>query len=258
MLVAFSGGVDSTFLLRIAKEVLGDNVMAVTATSDLHFPYELKEAKELATHISVEHLVIPYYALTDKAFIQNPPDRCYWCKKVLFLKMKEIAKKHRLNRVVDGTNLDDLDDYRPGLKALDELEVESPLKEAGFTKADVREASKALRLPTWNKPSLACLASRFPYGTSITATNLKMVQQAEEFLRELGFDQFRVRHHNQTAKIELTDQDMKKIFPPGIRIKISEYLKKLGYTYVTLDLQGYRTGSLNEVLNNNQHANETK
>ncbi len=247
-LVAFSGGVDSTLLLRIASEVLREKAIAVTVTSELYFPFELIEAQSFTRQLSLKHIQLENKALTDAEFRGNTPERCYWCKKAMFIELKKLARQQGIDHIIDGTNWDDLDDYRPGLKALEELGIMSPLKEAEFTKADIREVSKALDLPTWNKPALACLASRFPYGTRITSERLNQVRQAEEFLRIQGFGQFRVRHHQDTARIELSPEEMRQLFPENIRQQVVVYFKQLGYTYVTMDLEGYRTGSLNEIL----------
>ena len=246
LLIAFSGGVDSTFLLRVAKEVLGERVTAATAVSDLCLSQELESAKRSARVLSVKHEMIEHSILSDPAFIENTPDHCYFCKKAMFAKFRALAERRGIGHVADGTNLDDLKDFRPGLRALEELGIVSPLKKALFTKADIRVASRELDLEVWNKPAMACLASRFPYGTPITAPDLEKVRQAEELLQALGFGQFRVRHHGDTARIELPVADMERIFSGDIRAKIVEHLKSLGYRYVALDLEGYRTGSLNE------------
>ncbi len=246
LLIAFSGGVDSTFLLRVAKEVLGERVSAATAVSDLCLSQELESAERSARMLSVKHEMIQHSILSDPAFIENTPDHCYFCKKVMFAKFRALAERRGIGHVADGTNLDDLKDFRPGLRALEELGIVSPLKEALFTKADIRAASRELGLEVWNKPAMACLASRFPYGTPIAAPDLEKVRQAEELLQALGFGQFRVRHHGDTARIELSVADMERIFSGNIRAEIVKHLKGLGYRYVALDLEGYRTGSLNE------------
>jgi len=246
VLIAYSGGVDSTFLAKVAFDVLGKNTLAVTISSEIHPRWESEEAEELAREIGIRHENVVADALSIPGISDNPPNRCYYCKSDILSKLKEIARERGLEHVIEGTNFDDLSDHRPGMRAVAEQGVRSPLKEAKLTKADIRALSKRLGLPTWNKPSLACLASRFPYGIRITSENLTVVDEAETFLRELGFHQLRVRHHDDIARIEVTEDDMEKLFQN--REQIVERLKKLGYRYVTVDLQGYRTGSMNEVL----------
>lgn len=246
VLIAFSGGVDSSLLLHIAKEVLGKNVVAATAVSDLCLSHEIREAEKTARKLSVRHEKVAFPVLSDSDFYTNSPERCYICKRTMFGKFRALARQEGLRYVADGTNLDDLKEFRPGIKALEELGIVSPLREALFTKADIRAVSRKLGLATWNKPAMACLASRFPYGTRITAPNLEKVRQAEKFLRSLGFGQFRVRHHDDTARIELHPQEMEQIFSGDTRSNVVEYLKHLGYRYIVLDLEGYRTGSLNK------------
>jgi uncharacterized protein len=246
--IAFSGGVDSTFLVKVAHEVLGDNMIAVTATSSTYPERELQEAIKYAKDMGVKHLIISSEELDIEGFASNPKNRCYFCKKELFSKINAIAKENGVEYVFDGSNIDDDGDYRPGMQAARELEVISPLKEAKLTKADVRELSKDLDLPTWNKPAFACLSSRFPYGNQITAPKLKMVEEAEQFLLDLGIRQVRVRHHEEIARIEVSPEERIKFFDINLMDQIGEKFKKIGYTYVTLDILGYRTGSMNEVL----------
>jgi uncharacterized protein len=248
VLVAFSGGVDSTLLLKVAKDVLWDHVLAVTASSSVYPSEEIEQAKALAHNLKARHEIIETRELTNPQFVSNPKDRCYWCKKDLFAELTHIARENNLDYVVDGSNFDDLDDFRPGTEAARELGVRSPLQEAMLTKTDVRSMSKRMGLRTWDKPSLACLASRFPYGTEITKENLVKVDKAERLLRKLGLTQTRVRHHGTIARIEVPDEDIPQLAKETLRLQIVSHLKKLGYTYVTLDLEGYRTGSLNEVL----------
>ena len=248
VLVAYSGGVDSTFLLKVAKDVLGDNVVAVTAASPTYPSHEVENAGKIADEMGVRLVNIETDELSDPRFSENSPERCYWCKRELFLKLAAIAKEYRLNYVLDGSNYDDTKDYRPGMRAADELAVRSPLKEVGLTKADIRSLSKSLGLPTWDKPSFACFSSRFPYGMKITEDNLAKVESAEKFLRKFGITQVRVRHHNETARIEVPEEDIAGILANNTRGKIVHHFKKLGYTYITVDLEGYRTGSMNEVL----------
>jgi len=246
--IAFSGGVDSTFLLKVAHDVLGERALAVTATSETYPEFQFEESARIATEIGARQIVVHTDELDIPAFKDNPPDRCYHCKKELFLKLREIADQHGLRHVADGANSDDLQDHRPGSRAAAELGVRSPLQSEGFTKADIRHWSKVLGLPTWDKPSFACLSSRFPYGTGITRDALHKVAAAEEFLRTEGFRQYRVRHHGSIARIELPPEDIPKAAQEDLRKRLLARFKKIGYTYVALDLQGFRSGSMNEVL----------
>lgn len=246
--LAYSGGVDSTFLLTVAKEVLGDNVIAITARSSTYPEREFNEACKYIEGIGAKHIVIYSEELEIEGFSKNPHDRCYYCKKELMTHVKKIAQEHGIRNLLDGTNYDDIGDYRPGMIAAKELGVKSPLKEAGFTKNDIRTLSKAMGIPSWNKPSFACLASRFPYGHEITNEKLKMVEKAEQFLIDLGFRQLRVRHHDDIARIEVSVEEMPKLFDVELMGKIVSELKGIGFKYVTMDMQGYRTGSMNEVL----------
>jgi len=248
VVVAFSGGVDSTLVVKVCYDVLKDNSMAVTARSETYPDFEFEEAKKLAKEIGIRHLVLNTSELAIEGFASNPPNRCYFCKTELFEKLKDIAKQHRFLHVADGANLDDMEDYRPGLEASKELGVKSPLKEAGMTKKDVRKASKMLNLPNWNKPAYACMSSRFPYGQSITEEKLKMVSEAEKYLRDLGLEQFRVRHHETIARIEVLPEDIHILTNSPTRDELLSKFKEIGFTYVTLDLEGYRSGSMNEVL----------
>lgn len=248
VIVAFSGGVDSTFLLKVAKDILGENVIGVTATSSTYPEREFNEAKKLAEEIGVRHIIIESEELNIDGFKENPPNRCYFCKGELFGKLKEVANKNNIRFVADGSNLDDVSDYRPGRKAAEELGIRSPLKEAELTKEDIRALSKELELKTWNKQSFACLASRFPYGKEITADKLSMVDKAEDFLLSMGFRQVRVRHYDEMARIEVSKDEIKRLFNNGTSEKISKRLKEIGFKYVTVDLEGYRTGSMNLTL----------
>lgn len=248
VLVAFSGGVDSTFLAKVAAQELGQRAAAVTAKSPTYPQREFEEAASLAREIGIRHIVIETAEADDPEFAANPPERCYYCKKELFGRLLEIARDEGLARVADGTNADDSGDYRPGAKAAAEMDVLSPLRDAGFGKQDIREASRELGLPTHDKPSLACLASRFPYGTPITREKLRRVNEAEEYLRSLGFRQVRVRDHGATARIEVEPQNVARVMDAQVSEKLSEALHRLGYIYVSVDLDGYRTGSMNEVL----------
>lgn len=248
VLVAFSGGVDSTLLLNVAHRVLGDKVLAVIATSETYPDKEIQEAIALTKDMGVRYQVIESCEMENPNFVSNPPDRCYHCKMELFSKIKDIAHNEGIPYVLDGSNYDDTDDYRPGARAVAELEVRSPLKEVELTKQEIRELSLWLELPTWDKPAMACLSSRFPYYSEINSAALKQIAQAEEFLRTLGFSQLRVRHHDTMARIEVPAEDIQKVLDSGLRDAIVQKFKELGYTYITLDLAGYRTGSLNETL----------
>jgi uncharacterized protein len=246
ILVAFSGGVDSTFLLKIAHDLLGDKVLAVIATSPTYPQSELEEAKSFCSKSRIKFEIIKTDEFSDEQFLNNPADRCYYCKKELFNKLALLAKEKGLNQVIDGSNHDDLQDFRPGSRASSELGVRSPLKEVGLTKNEIRELSKELGLPTWDKPSAACLASRIPYGTRITPELVMRIDQGEEFLRSLGFKQLRVRHHGPIVRLEVEKEQLGAVV--AHMEEISKKFEELGYTYVTLDLKGYRTGSLNEGL----------
>lgn len=248
LVIAFSGGVDSSFLARVAHDVLGDNVLAVTARSATYPEREFKEAVEFAKTYEIPHRVIVSEELEIEGFSNNPVNRCYLCKNELLDKVIDIAKNEGYNYVAEGSNKDDLGDFRPGLQAVKEHGVVSPLREAGLTKEDIRELSKELSLKTWNKPSFACLSSRFPYGQTITIEKLNMVDKAEEFLLNKGFTQVRVRHLGDTARIELQADEISRMLEPQLREEIVNLLKSLGFIYCTLDLAGYRTGSMNEVL----------
>jgi len=248
VLIAFSGGVDSTLLLKVAADTLGKNVLAVIARSETYPEREVRAARTLARRLDIRHRVIKTEELRNPAFAENSPLRCYHCKQELFSRLKEIAAAEKIPHVLDGSNFDDRGDYRPGAKAGKELGVRSPLREVRLTKAEIRELSQFLGLPTWDKPSLACLASRFPYYTRVEAETLVRVGRAEDFLRQLGLSQVRVRHHGETARIEVPPDEFKKLLARNAKAEVTRRLKKLGYTYVTLDLDGYRTGSLNEPL----------
>jgi pyridinium-3,5-biscarboxylic acid mononucleotide sulfurtransferase len=249
VVVAFSGGVDSTLLLRVAQDTLGDkNVLAVTALSPLYPERELLGVKKLIQTLGARHRLIESNELEIPGFSKNPPNRCYYCKSKLFEELLRLAKEEAITFVVEGSTLDDDQDHRPGRMAIQELGIRSPLKEAMFTKMEVRELSRALGLPTWDKPSFACLASRFPYGEEITEEGLRMVDESEEFLFGLGFKQVRVRHYGNLARIEILKEEMARLMDGSLREKVVSHLKKIGYHYVTLDLQGFRSGSMNEVL----------
>jgi uncharacterized protein len=249
VLVAYSGGVDSTLLLKVAQDSLGsENTLAATALSPLYPEREVTGSKRIAESLGVRHVLIESNELEIDGFSKNPPNRCYFCKRELFKKLCALAKKERIPFVVEGSTVDDEKDHRPGRLAVQELGVRSPLKEVGFTKVEIRELSRALGLPTWDKPSFACLASRFPYGEEITLEALKRVGEAEDFLFSLGFKQVRVRHYGPLARIELLKEEMGRLIDSPLRDAVVSQLKEMGYQYVTLDLQGFRSGSMNEVL----------
>lgn len=241
--VAFSSGVDSTFLLKVAHDELGEKVLAITATSEFFPARETQEAKNFCRAENIRQIFISENILAVENISQNPKNRCYICKKNLFAKIKEIAAENKISYVAEGSNMDDTGDYRPGLQAITELQIESPLRKAELYKSEIRELSKRLNLPTFDKPSFACLASRFVYGEKITPEKLLRVEKAEEFLRAKNFKQFRVRIHQNLARIEVLANDFEKILP--MRDEIVKSFKEFGFDYISLDLQGYRTGSMN-------------
>jgi len=247
--VAYSGGVDSTFLLKVAHDVLDENAVALTARSYIHPEREFWQAVQFAQKIGAKQAVIHSDELEIEGFSDNPVNRCYLCKKELFSKISEWARQHHIQHVADGANVDDLGDYRPGNQAAKELGVVSPLQEAGLNKDEIRILSKELGLPTWDKPAFACLASRFPYGQEITREKLRQVDQGEQFLLDLGFRQVRVRHHGDAARLEVSADERDKFFDTALMDKVYAQFARFGFTYVSLDLKGYRTGSMNEVIN---------
>jgi uncharacterized protein len=250
VLIAFSGGVDSTLLLKVAVDALDENALAATAISETTSLHERRDAVRLAEQMGVNHLLVESQELEMPEFINNPADKCYICKKHRFSAMKALADKHGCFYVLDGSNLDDQCDFRPGIRALEELGVRSPLFETEMTKSDIRRLSQQLGLPTWNKPSFACLASRIPYNHRITPQKLQQVDAGENFLRELDFSpQLRVRHYGDTARLEMAPNDIQKLAAADLRNRIVDYFKGLGFAFVTLDLEGYTMGSLNRVLN---------
>lgn len=247
VVVAFSGGVDSTFLLKVAREILGkDNVLAVIGESPTFPDDEVKHAIQLAQDFDVNYQLIKTNEFKDENFVCNSKDRCYYCKTELFSQLKKIATQKDIEHVLDGSNFDDKADYRPGNRAKSELGVRSPLMELSFTKADIRKYSQEMGLPTWDKPSYACLSSRIPYGTRITEENLHQVGEGEKYLKSLGFKQLRVRHHDHIVRIEVEPQAIAELLQ--LRDEVSKKFESLGYAYITLDLKGYRTGSMNEIL----------
>lgn len=245
--IGFSGGVDSTLLFAVAKEVLGDRAIAVTITSEIHPGWELAEAREIAAMIGGRHRVLQARALEIPGLAENPENRCYLCKKVIAGELWKIAEEEGVPFVVDGGNVDDRGDYRPGQQAAREAGIRSPLDETGFSKDEIRQLSQSMALPTWNKPSYACLISRFPYGVYLTPEKMQKVAQAEDFLREMGLKTVRVRFHEDVARLELGMEEYERV-AHELREAVVRKVKEAGFAYVALDLQGYRTGAMNEVL----------
>ena len=250
VIVAFSGGVDSTFLAEAAKRALGDNALAVTAVSDSYPEREMKAAQDIAKQIRIRYETINTDELETEGYASNPTNRCYFCKTELFEQIRPIAEQYKIGTTVYGAIPDDVGDHRPGMDAAKQMGIQAPLIDVNLTKAEIREVSKRWGLPTWDKPAFACLSSRFPYGTRITRENLRLVDRAEQFLFDLGIRQFRVRHHDTLARIEVDPQEIEFVAAKSIRTQINERFKSLGYEHVALDLQGYRSGSLNEGLLN--------
>jgi uncharacterized protein len=246
VLVAYSGGADSTFLLKVACDVLGGRVLAVTAASATYPKEELLLAGKMARSLGVRHKIIRTDELRDRRFLRNTAERCYFCKEQLFRKLWQLAGKNKLDFVTDASNISDKGDFRPGDRAKKRFKVRSPLAEAGFSKEDIRSSSRELGLITWDKPSLACLASRIPYGQEVSVSLLERINRGENFLKRLGFRQVRLRHHNHSCRIEVPGQDIAALVKK--RRTITAALKKLGYNYITVDLEGFRSGSLNEVI----------
>ena len=250
LLVAFSGGVDSTFLLAVAHEILSEKVVAVTASSVIHAPRETKLARAFTRERGIHHIIFPSEEIILPDFVSNGPDRCYHCKRYLLENFSKIAVEQGLNHMAHGANLDDLDDYRPGFRAAEEAGVIAPLIDAQLTKEEIRHLSREMGLPTWNKPPMPCLASRIPYGSPVTVEKLGMIQQAEAFLIELGFTEFRVRHHGSVARIETDNAGFKNLMDDGIRESIVNKFRMIGFNHIALDLEGYVLGSLNRTLSN--------
>ncbi|HWN89979.1 MAG TPA: ATP-dependent sacrificial sulfur transferase LarE [Verrucomicrobiae bacterium] len=248
VLVAFSGGVDSTFLARAAKEALDDRAVLVTADSETYPAAELEETRRLATLLGLRHVVVQTRELDNPQYALNSPNRCYFCKEELFAKLGPIAREQGDAVMVYGANMDDLGDHRPGMEAAKAAGVRAPMIEAELWKEEIRALSHELELPTWDKPSFACLSSRFQYGETITPDKLRRIDAAEVFVRSLGFRQFRVRHHDKLARLELPPEEMARLFEDGRHQALVKRFKELGYLYVTLDLQGFRSGSANEAL----------
>jgi uncharacterized protein len=255
VVIGFSGGIDSTLLIRVATDVLGRNALAVIGRSETYPTREFEDAIQLAESFGTRYRIVNTEETDNLKFRENPPDRCYFCKTELFGKLKGIAEEESIRWIADGTITDDLGDFRPGMRAKFEQNVRSPLLEAGFSKNDVRLLAKELGIPSWDKPSFACLSSRFPYGFGITKENLMKIDAAESFMRDHGFRFFRVRHHDdKTARLEIGPQEFHRVFDDKLREELVAHFKQLGFVYVMLDLQGYRSGSMNEVLS--QEAKE--
>jgi uncharacterized protein len=248
VIVAFSGGVDSAYLAYVANEELGEQSLAATGDSASYPTFQRKLADEITERFGIRHLVVPTEEFEDANYTSNPANRCYYCKSELYTKLNALARERGFATVCDGTNADDVGDYRPGRQAARELGVRSPLLECEMTKADIRELSRLAGLPTWDEPASACLSSRIPYGQVVTIEKLSMVDKAEIALKQMGFRQVRVRHHGEVARIEIALDELQRFLNPEMSRRISGALKGLGFKYVTLDLEGYRTGSLNEVL----------
>ena len=249
VVVAFSGGVDSTFLARAADEALGERALLVTADSETYPASELEAAKELARTLGMRHVVVRTRELENPDYAKNPTNRCFFCKEELFTTLAPIAEREGYRHLIYGANTDDLGDHRPGMESARQRDVRAPLIEAGLGKAEIRELSRALGLSTWDKPSFACLSSRFQYGDRITAEKLRQVDAAEELVRSLGFRQFRVRHHDRLARLEIPLEDLPKLWEDGRREAILKRFRELGYLYVTIDLAGFQSGSGNLLLN---------
>ena len=247
--VGFSGGVDSSLLLVIAHEILGDRAIAVTGVDASVPERELTEAKAFCEERGIKHFIVSWNPMQEEGYRNNSPDRCYYCKKGIFSEIKKVADENGIEYLAEGSNMDDLGDYRPGLRAVEELSVTSPLRKAGLYKSDIRIISKAMGLPNWSKPAYACLASRFVYGEEITKEKLHMIDLAEQFLIENGFYEERVRIHGNIARIEVPAKDIPRLAEDGMREAVYKRLKEIGFLFVTLDMRGYQTGSMNATIN---------
>jgi len=246
VLVAYSGGVDSALLLRVAHDVLGERAMGALASSPAYAREETQESLDLAAQMGIPMLTLQTHELEDERYVANDLNRCYFCKIELFTQLTPLAQKHQLRYIAYGLNTDDLGDFRPGQRAARELQVRAPLKEAGLGKNEIRAIAKSLNMPVWNKPAMACFSSRIPYGTKVDIVSLRMIYQAEKLLRELGFHQLRVRHHDKIARIEVERSELPRLIEDELSRTVTEGLRKIGYLYVTVDLQGFRSGSMNE------------
>ncbi len=258
LIVAYSGGVDSTLLLKVAADTLGDKALAVTACSATYPEREYQYSCQIAQELGIKQLTIHSAELEREEFAQNPPNRCYYCKEELFGELKDLAKQQGFSWIADGSNKNDEGDFRPGMECAKELGIRSPLREAALSKEDIRQLSRQLGLPNWDKPAAACLSSRFPYGERITTQKLEMVNAAEEYLWRQGFGQLRVRHHTNMARIEIPASELARFQDDNFRQQVIKEFKRIGYTYVTLDLEGYRTGSMNESLDASQKTSSIK
>ena len=250
-LVAFSGGVDSTLVLAVAHSVLGKNVLAVTAQSESLPQRELEQAARLARTLGVDHKIIATYEASSPDYLKNPVNRCYFCKSELYDKLSSVASEHKLAHILNGVNKDDLGDHRPGIFAGKEAGVLSPLADAGFNKQDVRDLAKKMGLPNWKKPAMACLSSRVPYGEAITMEKLAVIEQAEGFLYSLGFNQLRVRHHGDIARIELPQKDISRFMEKSVTDRVQQEFKKIGFKFIAVDIEGFRSGRMNESIKKN-------
>ncbi len=258
VIIAYSGGVDSTFLLKAASDSGLRKILAVTASSESLPGEELDFAKKITSDFNIKHRVIKTDELNDKNYTNNSPDRCYYCKQKLFAKLKDMSVQEGFSFILDGTNADDSNDWRPGRRAAMEAGVKSPLLNAYLSKKEIRDLSRTLKLPTWDKPATPCLSSRFPYGHKITAQALNKVHTAENFIKKLGIKEVRVRDHNETARIEVAPDNFSLLLDENVRTEITRFLGKIGYKYISLDLQGFRSGSLNEVLSKGSMDQEAK
>src|SRR5579875_1029652 len=255
VLVAYSGGVDSALLLKVAHDVLGERALSAIASSPAYAEEETKEALEVAARMGIPVLTLQTHEMEDERYVANDLNRCYFCKTELFTQLKPLAQQHNLHHIAYGLNIDDLGDFRPGQRAAREFQVRAPLKEAGLSKSEIRAIAKFLDVPVWNKPAMACFSSRIPYGTKVDVAALRMIYQAEKLLHELGFHQLRVRHHDKIARIEVERSEIPRLVEEEMSRIVTDGLRKIGYTYVTVDLLGFRSGSMNEVFRKKSKEN---